>query len=178
MSDATTANADPNGSNENLVPDQIEDLKARAAKADEYWDRLLRISADFENFKKRAAREREETRKATTESVVSRLLGVVDNFDMAMAATNQPNTTVEILKAGVNMIHSQLRSTLSELGLEEINTAGQPFDPTLHEAVSQQDSTDVPEGHVLQQVRKGYRMRDRLLRPASVIVARKPTAQS
>ena len=80
------------------------------------------------------------------------------------------------LQAGVAMIHQQLRSALLEAGLEEVDAAGREFDPRWHEAVAQQDSADVPEGQVLQQLRKGYKMRDRLIRPATVVVARKPGA--
>jgi molecular chaperone GrpE len=158
--------------------EQLASLKTKAAKADENWERLLRLSADFENFKKRAARERDEVRRSTTESVLNRLLPVLDNFDMALAAADQPGTSVETLKEGVGMIHGQLRAAANGFGLEEINAVGQAFDPSLHEAVSQQESADVPEGHVVQQLRKGYRLRDRLLRPASVVVARKPSAPS
>lgn len=161
-----------------ITPDELEDLRARAAKADDYWDRLLRLTADFDNFKKRAAREREDARKAGTEAVITRLLGVVDNFEMAMLAAAQPNTSLETLKAGIVMIQGQMRSTLSELGLEEVNAVDQPFDPAIHEAVSQQECADRPEGHVLQQLRKGYKLRDRLLRPASVVVAKAPGSNS
>lgn len=177
---ASAAAANPE-SNPPLTPptsEELESLRARAAKADEHWDRLLRMSADFENFKKRAARERDEARKSATEGVITRILGVVDNFEMAIQAANQPNISVDTLKAGVTMIHQQLRSVLGELGLEEVNALGQPFDPAVHEAVSQQESDAVPDGQVLQQVRKGYRLRDRLLRPASVVVSRKPAADA
>lgn len=174
MTSDTAANMNP-GVGGNASPDELEDLRARAAKADDYWDRLLRLTADFDNFKKRAARERDDARKATTESLVGRLLGVVDNFDMAMMAAAQPNTTIDTLKAGVTMIHGQLRASLAELGLEEINALDQPFDPSIHEAVSQQECANRPEGHVLQQLRKGYKLKDRLLRPASVVVAKNPT---
>lgn len=161
-----------------VAADELEDLRARAAKADDYWDRLLRLTADFDNFKKRAARERDDARKAGVESVVTRLLSVVDNFDMAMLAANQPNTSLETLKAGVSMIQGQMRSSLAELGLEEVSAVDQPFDPAIHEAVSQQECADRPEGIVLQQLRKGYRLKDRLLRPASVVVSRAPSSQS
>jgi molecular chaperone GrpE len=168
---------DPSGTENSDPPtdEQLAELRSKAAKADEHWDRLLRLSADFENFKKRAAREREEVRRSATESVLAKLLPVLDNFDMAIAAADQPGTSVDTLKAGVGMIQGQLRAAAAGLGLEEVNAVGQPFDPSLHEAVSQQDSTETPEGHVLQQLRKGYRLRDRLLRPASVIVARSPS---
>lgn len=148
-------------------------LQAQLAEAQE---RHLRLYADFENFKKRAAREREDVRRATLEGAVGRFLPVLDNFEMAMAAARLPATTLETLRAGVEMIHGQLRGALAEFGVEEIDAAGKAFDPSIHEAVSQQESAEVPEGQVLQQIRKGYRLRDRLLRPASVVVARPPSA--
>lgn len=159
---------------ETLAPEQIQALKAEAARAAELFERLLRTTADFDNFKKRAAREREETRKSAAEGVIVRLLPILDNFEMAMAAANQPNTNIEVLKAGVSMIHGQLRGAFSELGLEEISVLGQPFDPALHEAVSQLETASVPEGQVVQELRKGFRLRERLLRPASVVVAKSP----
>jgi molecular chaperone GrpE len=172
-----------------LSPAQIEDLKTRAARADENWDRLLRTTADFENFKKRAAREKSESAQAASLSLLQKLLPVLDNFEMALAAAQTANakrpegTTVEAgklasLQSGVLMIQQQLKGALAETGLEEINAAGQPFDPNFHEAVSQQESADVPEGQVLQQLRKGYKLKDRLLRPATVVVAKKPGARS
>ena len=157
--------------------DQIEELKAKAAKADEHWDRLLRTSADLENFKKRAARERQEAIRFANAALLEKLIPALDNFDMALAAANNPEgNPVESLKTGIAMIHSQLKSALAEAGLEEIDAANQPFDPNLHEAISHEESTDAPEGHVLRQLRKGYKLRDRLIRPASVVVARKPGA--
>src|SRR5262249_40965517 len=105
------------------------------------------------------------------------LVPVLDNLDMALSAVaNAPEPSAKSLQTGVAMIGQQLRNALSEAGLEEIDATGQAFDPNFHEAVSQQESADVPEGHVLQQLRKGYNLRDRLLRPASVIVAKKPAA--
>ncbi len=118
-----------------LTPKQIEELKTKASKADEHWERLLRTTADLDNFKKRAP--------------------------------------ADSLKAGIGMIYNQMKSAMTDAGLEEIDATGQPFDPNLHEAVSQQDSPDIPEGTVIQQLRKGYRFRERLLRPATVIVSRK-----
>ena len=165
------------GAAEEIPPARIEELKARAAKADEHWDRLLRITADLENYKKRAARERQDAIKFANESLLARLIPALDNFDMALAAANNAEGgSMDSLKTGITMVYNQLKAALQEAGLEEIDAANQPFDPKLHEAVSQQESAEVPEGHVLQQLRKGYRLRDRLLRPASVVVARKPAA--
>ena len=160
-----------------LSPEQIEDLKGRAAKADENWDRLLRTTADFDNFKKRAAREKIEAAQYATFSLLQKVLPVLDNFEMALAAAqNAKGDKLAAMQSGVLMIQQQLKSALAETGLEEIVAVGQPFDPNFHEAVSEQESAEVAEGNVLQQLRKGYKFKDRLLRPATVIVAKPPTA--
>jgi molecular chaperone GrpE len=162
-----------------LTPEQLADLQTRAAKAQEHWDRLLRTTADFDNFKKRAAREKQDAIKYATESLLQKVIPVLDNFEMALAsAQNSSAADIKSLQEGVAMIHAQLKSTLTEAGLEEVDATGKPFDPNLHEAVSQQESAAVAEGQVLQQLRKGYKLRERLLRPATVIVAKKPEAQA
>lgn len=158
------------------TPEEIADLKTRAARADENWERLLRVTADLENFKKRAAREKQDAIKFANESLIQRLIPVLDNFDMAMVAVQSAPEAAQSLQSGITMIHQQLKSALAETGLEEVDAAGKPFDPNLHEAVSQQETKDVPEDHVVQQLRKGYKLRERLLRPATVIVAKKPSA--
>lgn len=153
------------------TPEEIAELRAKAAEAQE---RFVRLYADFENFKKRAARERDEVRRSTTESVLARLLPVLDTFEMAMQAAAQPSANLDMLKAGVAMIQTQLKNTVAEYGVEEIDAVGKPFDPSLHDALSQQETTEVPDGQVVSQTRKGYRMKERLLRPAAVVVARTP----
>ena len=161
------------------TPEQIEELKVRAAKADENWERLLRTTADFENFKKRAAREKIETAQYAVFSILQKILPVLDNFEMALAAAQSAkDDKLAALQSGVGMIQQKLKSLLVETGLEEIDAVGQPFDPNFREAVSQQESAEVEEGRVLQQLRKGYKFKDRLLRPATVIVAKKPAAGS
>lgn len=156
-----------------LTPQQLEELKARAAKADEHWDRLLRTTADFDNFKKRAARERTEVAQFANAGLLQKLLPVMDSFEMAMtAAQTAKDEKSASLHAGIVMVQAQLKSILAEAGLEEIDATGKAFDPALHEAVSQQETNDVPEGQVVQQIRKGYKLRERLLRPAAVVVAK------
>jgi molecular chaperone GrpE len=156
------------------TPEQFEQLKERAAKADEYWDRLLRQTADLENYKKRAARERQEAVLFANENLLSKLLPVLDAFEMALvAAANEPPAAAA-LQAGIVMISQQLKSALAEAGLEEIDASGQAFDPNVHQAISQVETKEAAEGQVLRQVRKGYRFRNRLLRPAGVVVAKKP----
>jgi molecular chaperone GrpE len=160
------------------APEPLAELQARAAKADEHKDNWIRTAADLENFKKRAARERIEAAQFANAALLQKLLPILDNFEMAQAAAqNAEGEKLAALQAGVAMIQQQLKSVLLETGLEEIDAAGKLFDPALHEAVSQQETADVPEGHVAQQIRKGYKLRERLLRPA-VIVAKKPAAKS
>jgi len=162
-----------------MTPEHIEALKERAAKAEEYWERLLREAADFENYKKRAARERSEAIKYANEGLLQKLIPILDNFEMALAATansGADGAANQSLQAGIGMIHNQLKAALGESGLEEIDATNKAFDPNWHEAVSQKETNEVPEGHVVQQLRKGYKFRDRLARPATVIVAKKPAA--
>jgi molecular chaperone GrpE len=163
-----------------VTAEQLAELKERAAKTDEHWDRLLRVTADLENFKKRAAREKSEAIKFANEGLLQKLIPVLDNFDMALAAvqTADGGAATQSLQTGVNMIYQQLKNTLAETGLEEVDATGKAFDPNLHEAVSQKETAEVPDGQVIQQLRKGYKLRDRLLRPASVVVARQSAAKN
>ncbi|HEX3889279.1 MAG TPA: nucleotide exchange factor GrpE [Verrucomicrobiae bacterium] len=155
---------------------KIADLEEQVAKAKDNW---IRTAADFENFKKRAARERTEATQFANAALLQKLLPILDNFEMAqVAAQSAQGDSLESLQSGVAMIQQQLKTILADSGLEEINAGGKLFDPTLHEAVSQQETAEVPENHVLQQIRKGYKLRDRLLRPAAVIVAKNPAANS
>jgi molecular chaperone GrpE len=157
---------------ERLTPEQIEELKELAAKAERNW---VQTAADFENFKKRAARERIEAAQFANVVILQKLLPILDNFEMAQtAAQSAQGDKLASLQSGIAMIQQQLKNALLETGLEEIDANGKPFDPTLHEAVSQQETSEVPEGHVVQQIRKGYKLRERLLRPAAVTVAKKP----
>jgi molecular chaperone GrpE len=160
-----------------LTPEQIAGLKAKAAKADENWDRLLRTTADLENTRKRAARDKQEAVRYANEGLLQKLVPVLDHLDMALAAVdNRDAASAASLKTGIEMVANQLKAVLQEAGLEGVDATRQVFDPKLHEAVSEQETSEVPEGHVLQQLRKGYKLRDRLLRPAGVVVARKPAA--
>ncbi|MCD6051038.1 MAG: molecular chaperone GrpE [Verrucomicrobia bacterium] len=157
-----------------LSPEQLTQLLDKAAKADELRDQLLRTVADMDNLRKRAAREKQDAIRYANESVLEKLVPVLDNFEAAVLATaSAEGGSVDALKQGVTMILSQFKNVMAEAGLEEINAQDKPFDPNLHEAVSQQVSKDVPEGQVIQQLRKGYKLKDRLLRPATVVVSKK-----
>jgi molecular chaperone GrpE len=175
---ATGVGAAPSNSTQVISQEDIAALQVKAGKADEYWDRLVRQAADFDNFKKRAVRDRQDAVKYANQALLEKLVGVLDHFEMATAAasTEAQPATLDSFKNGIQMIFNQFKSVLVESGLEEIEAQGKTFDPNIHEAVSQQESAEVPEGHVMQQLRKGYKLRERLLRPATVIVARKPAS--
>lgn len=160
-----------------FTPEMLTELVAKAAKAEENWERYVRATAELDNLKKRFAREKQDAIRYANEDLLERLIPVLDNFDMAVAAVSNPQAnSLESIRVGINMILTQLKGTITEAGLEEIDARGQAFNPNFHEAVSQQESADAPEGQVLQQMRKGYKLRDRLLRPASVVVSKKPGA--
>ena len=157
--------------------DELATLKAEAEKARHYYDQWLRTTADLDNYKKRATRERQEAIRFANEALIEKLIPVLDNFDSAFAAAGNANApALQSLQTGISMIYQQLKTALTDAGLEEIDASNQPFDPTWHEALAQKPSADVPEGHVVQQLRKGYKLRDRLLRPAGVVVAKHPAA--
>jgi molecular chaperone GrpE len=158
--------------------EELAELREKAAKAEENWDRVVRQAAELDNFKKRAAREREDAVKYANERLIGQLLPVLDSFTMALAATEAADKVdVESLKVGVNMILTQFHGVLRDMGVEELDAAGKPFDPSWQEAQSMQETTDAEEGSVLMQLRKGYRLKGRLIRPASVIVAKAPAAK-
>ena len=138
-----------------------------------YQDRLMRLAAEFDNYKKRTSREISLLVKNASESLVSHLLPTLDNIKRALQA---PQTTDETksFAEGVGIIHQQLRDTLEKEGLQVIDAVGQPFDPTMHEAVMAIERDDKPPETILEEVEKGYLLNERILRPAKVIVSRPP----
>ncbi len=149
--------------------DPWEELEADVAK----WKELsLRTAAEMDNLRKRTAREREEAIRYANQRLLEELLPVIDNFEMGMQAASQD--TSSMIYIGMDMVRRQLNEFLSAQGVEEIDTSGL-FDPNLHEAVAQEDCVKGDEGRILRVTRKGYKIRDRLLRPASVVVSKLPT---
>lgn len=135
-------------------------------------DRSMRTLADFDNFRKRSERERQELRRYALLEPMRELLTVADNLDLALSAQG----SAEDLKRGVELIHRQMQELMRRFGVTEIAAEGQPFDPTQHEAVSREESAEVKAPTVVAELRRGYRMHDRLLRPAMVKVAVPPEA--
>src|ERR1019366_2248251 len=167
--DETSAEIQP----DSISVEELRELKARAAKADENWDKYLRAAADLDNYRKRVAREKEELARFTTERVVAALLPTLDNLERAIDAAQTHGAENSALLQGLTQVHSQFRRTLMEFGLQEITAdAGQPFDPNLHEAINQVESPEHAEGHVVEQFQRGYKLADRLLRPARVVVSK------
>ncbi len=139
------------------------ELEAAAKRAEDLLDRLKRAQADYENLRKRAARETEEARDLANETLLASLLPVLDDFDHALAAAKDDD--------GLRMIHGNLWGVLSRTGLEAVDPVGRPFDPYEHEVVGRATDEGLSEGTVKEVVQKGYRYRRRLLRAAKVIVA-------
>ena len=137
---------------------------------DQLLDRLARLQAEFENARKRAERERTEFRDYATGSVVEQFLPVVDNFELALKS----NGSAAQLRHGVELIVKQMEEILRQLQVSQVVTVGEAFDPRLHEALGTVDRDDVPDQHVAEEIRRGYRLRERLLRPALVRVAHNP----
>lgn len=146
--------------------DEEEVAKLRREIAD-LRDRSMRTLADFDNFRKRSERERQETRKYALLEPLRDFLEVVDNLGLALSAAG----TADDLKRGVEMIHRQMQELLRRLGVQEIEALNQPFDPALHEAVQREEDPTVKTPTVVGELRRGYRLHDRLLRPTMVKVA-------
>lgn len=159
------------------VPDLSEQLAAAKKEAADNYDRYVRSVADLDNHRRRTIREKEELRQFAASKVLEDLLPVIDNLGLGLAAAKAPNADLKTLVGGISMVAEQLKSSLANHGLKEVNPAGQPFDPNLHEAISQQPSTDIAEGSVVTVVRTGFTLNGRLLRPASVIVSTGPSAE-
>ena len=140
------------------------------ADLDRFRDLALRSQADFDNYKKRAAREKEEAIKYANASLLERLIAIVDNFELGLTAARAEGETSPIY-SGMSMVFKQLSDFLADNGLQPIDAEGQKFDPNLHEAIAHEPSADVVEGIVIRQTRRGYRLKERLLRPSSVVVS-------
>lgn len=151
------------------IEDEVSELDQMQAKADENWDRYLRTAAELENVRKRAARDVENAHRFALERFSRELLAVRDSLEMGLAAAD--SASVESLIEGSKATLKILGVTMQQFGIEEVDPAGEPFDPEFHEAISMQTSDDVEPGSVVTVVQKGYALNGRLLRPAMVVVA-------
>jgi molecular chaperone GrpE len=161
-------------SDEQVQQEQLEEAEQEPEEVAEQDDRLLRLAADFENYKKRAARERQEYVALANERLIAELLPILDDLERALAAAEQHEEAQ--LEDGVRLVHRSLASLLERHGVSAIETDGR-FDPHVHEALFSQPS-EAEEGSVLDVVQKGYRLGDRVVRPARVVVAAPPAAEA
>lgn len=156
------------------APSSVEDqLAAAKAESSENYQRYLRSVADLENYRRRMTREKEELRQYSVAGLLEEFLPVLDNLDLGLqTAANHPEAAN--VAQGFAMVADQIRAILERNGVHEIKPEGEPFDPHQHESLSHQLDSGVPEGHVVQVVRKGYSLNGKLLRPASVVVSSGP----
>ena len=157
---------------ENPMEDLEAKLEIQEQEAKENYDRLLRVSAEFENYKKRASRDLAELRKFANQSLIKEMLSVIDNLELAMNSTNGHKTIDQGLLQGLDMTHKEILKVFEKFNVKPIEAKGHAFDPTFHEAVMQEATDEFDENTVINELQKGYLIHDRLLRPAMVVVAR------
>jgi molecular chaperone GrpE len=155
-------------------PVSREEFDTLKNERDQLLDRLARLQAEFENARKRGERERTEFREYATGSVVEQFLPVLDNFELAL----KHDSTAEQLRHGVELIVKQMQEILRQLQVNPVPTVGEAFDPRVHEALGSVERNDLPDQHVAEEVRSGYKLRERLLRPALVRVVNNPKQTS
>ena len=158
------------------VEDLRQQLAAKELEAKTNYDRFMRQAAELDNFKKRASREREDAVRFANESLIKDLLPVIDNLERAVAHASGGGNGNPIVE-GVEMVLKGLLDALAKHGVTQISAVGQPFDPTMHEAMAQVESQTHQPNSVVDELHKGYTLRDRLLRPALVSVAKAPITQ-
>jgi len=155
---------------------ELDPLEAVSRERDELKNRFLRLAAETENYKKRTEREKAEFLKRANESLVKDLLPILDNLERALGHADQ-QADEESLRQGLELIYQDLKKVLERYGLEAVEAEGNPFDPELHEAMMQQENADVEDNTVLQQLQKGYKFQGRLIRPAMVVVSKRPAGE-
>jgi len=149
---------------------QDSDVKKLQAERDNLFDRLARLQAEFDNYRKRSAKENAEFREFAVADAARALLPVIDSFELAM---KNASSSPQDLRKGMELIHKQLQDVLRRLSIQRIPAAGSQFDPHVHEAIEMVERDDVPDHQVVDELQAGYRIKERLLRPAMVRVAKK-----
>jgi len=146
------------------------ELQKLKAERDSLLDRLARAQAEFENARRRASKEQQDFRDYATVDTVKSLLPVIDSFERALQVKSEPGD----FRGGVELIYKQLQDALAKLGVRPIPAKGEPFDPHVHEAIEMVETSDAADHEVLEELQRGYKLKDRLLRPAMVKVAKNP----
>lgn len=174
-SDSDVAADEPEDSPDSMKAIE-EKLAAAQAEAGDHRDRMLRMAAELENFKKRSAREQDDLKKFATENLIRQLLTVVDNLERAIASASPDNENGQSVVDGVALTLAEVNKILEKHYVRPIQALGEPFDPTFHQAMCQEESADQPPNTVVQEFQKGYLIHDRLLRPAMVVVSKAATS--
>jgi molecular chaperone GrpE len=156
----------------NVMEAELKVLRDELAKKDDNQDKLLRLQAEFDNFRKRSIKERQEFIKYANEGLIIELVGMLDNFERSIKAADQKQD-FRLLHQGVDMISKQLHKLLEEKGLKKISSLGEKFDPNKHEAMEAVVSDEAEEGQILEEFQPGYMLNERVIRPAMVKVAKK-----
>jgi molecular chaperone GrpE len=146
------------------------ELQKLKAERDSLLDRLARAQAEFENARRRASKEQQDFRDFATADAIKSLLPVIDSFERALQVKSEPGD----FRNGVELIYKQLQDALAKLGVRSVPAKGEPFDPHLHEAIEMVETSDAADHEVLEELQRGYKFKDRLLRPAMVKVAKNP----
>ena len=155
--------------------DQLKEIQAELEtakqEAKETYDRFLRVSAEFENYKKRSAREMDDLRKYANQFLIVEMLAVVDNLERALNSSNGNSSNDKCMADGVNLTLKEILKVFEKFNVKPIESIGQSFDPNFHQAMMQEETDDYPENTVITELQKGYMIHDRLLRPSMVVVA-------
>jgi molecular chaperone GrpE len=159
------------------IADLQDALKEKSREAEEHYERLLRLAAEMENLKKRQEKDRAELLQFANESLIKELLPVVDNLELALDHGRQLETPAPLL-SGLEMVYQGFLKALEKFGVTPLVSVGQAFDPAFHNAVMQEETREVPNSTIVKELQKGYLFRNRLLRPAMVVVARNPEKSS
>jgi len=147
------------------------ELETAKLEAKENYDRFLRVTAEFENYKKRSTREMDDFRKYANQSLIKEMLAVVDNLERALISSNGNSSIDKCMADGVNLTLKEILKVFEKFNVKAIESVGQPFDPNFHQAMMQEETDDYPENTVITEMQKGYMIHDRLLRPSMVVVA-------
>ena len=179
--DDAASKSDPAAEEKEPAPAEdypVARAEAAEKKCDEYYDRLLRASAEFDNYKKRTTREMRDVVRYANEKLFKEIINVVDNLERAISSAEQEGNEEDPLLQGVRLTLSEVEKILERHNVEPIKALGEPFDPNFHQAMMQEESEDQPANTVVSEMQKGYKLHDRLLRPAMVVVSKAKAEES
>jgi molecular chaperone GrpE len=175
QADGAPADVEPNGAGQPAAPESPQDaqakLEAKEKECQETHDRLLRVTADYENYKKRMSREMEDFRKYANQSLLKEILSVIDHIELAIQAADAPSGTDTRMVEGLHLTLKEFLRILEKFNVKPIEAVGQPFDPQMHEAILREACDRFPKNTVVREMQKGYTIHNRLLRPSLVVVA-------